>query len=74
MYHHDRITEGRREAQRVVEVLFARFMDDPSRMPPEWTARARERHDSGKARVIADYIAGMTDRFANDEYARMKVA
>ena len=74
MYHHDRITEGRREAQLVVEVLFARFMDDPSRMPPEWTSRACERHDSGKARVVADYIAGMTDRFANDEYARMKVA
>jgi len=74
MYHHERIKEGRREARRIVEGLFMSFMDDPEQMPPEWTARARERTESGKARVVADYIAGMTDRFAHDEYARMRVA
>jgi dGTPase len=72
MYHHERITKGRTDARRVVEDLFACFMAEPDRMPPEWTEHARERDETGKARVVADYIAGMTDRFAHDEHARMK--
>ena len=73
MYHHERITQGRSEARRVVEDLFARFMADSSRMPPEWAERARDRDEAGRARLVADYIAGMTDRFAHDEHARIMV-
>jgi len=73
MYHHERITQGRSEAKRVVEELFAHFMDNPASMPSEWTRRAQGRDETGRARVVADYIAGMTDRFANDEYARTVV-
>jgi dGTPase len=73
MYHHERITQGRSDARRVVEDLFARFMADPSIMPPEWTRRADGLGDTGKARVVADYIAGMTDRFAHDEHTRTVV-
>jgi dGTPase len=49
-------------------------MAEPSRMPREWAARARDRDETGKARIVADYIAGMTDRFAHEEHARTKVA
>ena len=72
MYHHERIKKGRSEARQVVEALFARFMAEPTGMPPEWDARARDNDETGKARIVADYIAGMTDRFANDEYTRLK--
>jgi dGTPase len=48
--------------------LFAAFMNDLGRLPAEHATRAREEERSagraGAARVVADYVAGMTDRFA----------
>lgn len=74
MYHHERVREGRLDAAKVVEELFVRFMADPACLPDEWAIRAADRDESGRARVVADYIAGMTDRFAHDEYARIVVS
>ena len=73
MYHHERVIRGRRDAEEVVRGLFTRFMAQPARMPDEWSRRAADRDESGRARVVADYIAGMTDRFARDEHARVAV-
>ncbi|MEM7121208.1 MAG: deoxyguanosinetriphosphate triphosphohydrolase [Pseudomonadota bacterium] len=73
MYHHERVIQGRYDAETVVKGLFTRFMADPARMPAEWSRRAADRDENGRARVVADYIAGMTDRFARDEHARVAV-
>jgi dGTPase len=55
----------------VVRQLFSLFLAEPDCLPPQFQA-ARDRdepHD--RARAITDYIAGMTDRFALDEYRRL---
>ena len=57
------------KAGRVMTGLFEAYMEDPRQMPPHVVARASG--DTPMARVIADYIAGMTDRFALDEHAKL---
>jgi dGTPase len=68
LYRHPRVREMTDRAQDVVRELFAAFMADRSRLPAEHAERARRMEEkdgeSGRARAIADYIAGMTDRFA----------
>jgi dGTPase len=51
-----------------VRRLFTAYMTDPSAMPREWAAKA---DGQTRARAVADYIAGMTDRFAIAEHARL---
>jgi len=70
MYHHDRIQAGRRHAADVVTALFSRYSARPDLMPGEWQVRLRDRDEAGRARVVADYIAGMTDRYAYEEFER----
>jgi len=53
-----------------VRDLFCHFMAAPAAMPPEWSQGLEGADDSGKARKIADFIAGMTDRYALIEHAR----
>jgi dGTPase len=64
LYGHEQKLDMTRRAQRIVEDLFAAYRDDVGRMPAEFADRAALLDDHGRARVIADYIAGMTDRFA----------
>ncbi|MBY8964095.1 deoxyguanosinetriphosphate triphosphohydrolase [Algiphilus sp. NNCM1] len=68
VYRHHRVYRMTRKAQRVVRDLFEVLLDDPLLLPPEHQARAaagREAEgDAGSARAVADYIAGMTDRYA----------
>jgi dGTPase len=75
MYRHERVERMTAQAREVVTRLFAAFFADPRRMPAEHAAEARaaERADgkSGRARVVADYIAGMTDRYALAEHDRL---
>jgi len=70
MYRHDRVNRMTSNARRVVSELFRLFLAEPGRLPPEWRAltggSAAER-----ARIVADYLAGMTDRFALDEHRRL---
>ncbi len=70
MYRHERVTRRTGDARRVVRDLFELYTAEPGRMPAEWRARA-EKARSGVARVVADFIAGMTDRFAFAEHERM---
>jgi len=51
--------------------LFHIFNREPDLLPSEWRDEATKRDAKGCARVIADYIAGMTDRFALDEHRRL---
>ncbi|MEM6466067.1 MAG: deoxyguanosinetriphosphate triphosphohydrolase, partial [Pseudomonadota bacterium] len=71
MYHHWRVRRMRVKAAQVVRDLFAAFMDDPHLLPPEWRSLTEGQTDSLRARVIADYIAGMTDRFAMQEHTEI---
>lgn len=61
-FHHDQI-EAAERARDVVARLFAAYSQDAQLMPKEWIERLPDR-DPGRSRVIADFIAGMSDRFA----------
>jgi dGTPase len=64
LYGHEQKLEMTRRAQQIVEDLFEAYSGDLSFLPPDFAARAAQQDDAGRSRVIADYIAGMTDRFA----------
>ena len=68
MYRHPDVRKVRDQADAIVRRLFKAYLSDPSAMPPEWAAKADAQ---GRARAVADYIAGMTDRFAIAEHARL---
>jgi dGTPase len=62
LYRHPRVTETTGRARAVVRTLFDAYLADPARMPEDYAVRA------DRQRAVADYIAGMTDRFAIREY------
>jgi dGTPase len=64
LYSHEQKLEMTRRAQAIVRDLFEAYTSDPSRMPQEFAERAVSLDGAQRARVIADYIAGMTDRYA----------
>jgi dGTPase len=68
LYTHPRVQQMTRQANETIHLLFDAFMADFELLPAQHAARARdgERADgrAGAARVVADYVAGMTDRFA----------
>ncbi len=73
LYRHPRVRGMSDEAHGIVTTLFAAFRENFDRMPPEHSHRARAADDragaEGSARAVADYIAGMTDRFALQAHA-----
>lgn len=75
MYRHERVLSMTRKAALTVEQLFAAYMEAPDLMQTDFAvsaaAAAAEGDLSGKARIVADYIAGMTDRFAISEQRRL---
>lgn len=71
MYRHPRIARIMEEAQEIVRDLFARYWKTPADMPAEWRANLDPLDAAGRARRVADFIAGMTDRYALAEHARM---
>lgn len=71
MYRHHKVNRARSQAKRIVAALFELFMNEPETLPPEWTARLVGADDARCARVICDYIAGMTDRYAMREYEKL---
>ena len=68
-YHHPRVLARTREAEEVLRELFLLYRKDPSVLPESVRARFAE---DGEARALADYVAGMTDRFAMAEYRRLR--
>jgi dGTPase len=67
LYKHFRVQRMSNKARRIVRKLFSAFRDDPQLLPPEFQARAGD----DAPRAIADYVAGMTDRYAIKEYRRI---
>ncbi len=73
VYRHYRVQRMTRKAGRIVKQLFDAFLEDPAMLPPDARQRMDQAADtpSSRARAVADYIAGMTDRFAIAEYERV---
>jgi dGTPase len=71
MYRHPRVIDVMEDAEVVVRQLFARYFVSPQEMPPEWAHGGETTDPAARARQVADFIAGMTDRFALTEHARM---
>jgi dGTPase len=71
MYRHARVMHVMDEAARVIRELFARYSDDTNELPAEWREGLVAATAAARARRIADFIAGMTDRYALAEHARL---
>jgi dGTPase len=71
MYRHERIMRIMGDAERLVCALFARYLERRGDMPAEWAQTADEADEGARLRHIADFIAGMTDRYALMEHARL---
>ena len=70
MYRHPRVNDMTARAKRVVSDLFAHYTAEPGRLPPEWHAQTDGAGTARTARRVADFIAGMTDRFALTDHRR----
>ena len=70
MYRHDRVMRVMHDAEFVVRDLFAHFAASPAELPEEWGEGIAAVDEATRMRRIADYIAGMTDRYARFEHAR----
>jgi len=68
VYHDRQVVRMDDKATRIVRAVFEAYVDKPQLMPQRYAKRAGE---DDKARVVADYVAGMTDRFCQDEHARL---
>jgi dGTPase len=67
LYRHYRVSRMSSKARRIISDLFEAFLAEPGLLPPEFQARAQQ----DRPRAIADYIAGMTDRYAIVEHRRL---
>lgn len=67
LYQHYRVVRMTDKGQRFLKALFQVYLQKPGQLPPEVVARSKK---DGLHRAICDYLAGMTDRFALDEYKR----
>ncbi|MCT8160740.1 deoxyguanosinetriphosphate triphosphohydrolase [Pseudoruegeria sp. SHC-113] len=71
MYRAPSVVEMRKRVTQVVRELFPYYMANPEQLPRQWRKDVAEAPDeTALARIVADYIAGMTDRFALQEYTR----
>ncbi|MDA0784947.1 MAG: deoxyguanosinetriphosphate triphosphohydrolase [Proteobacteria bacterium] len=71
MYRHHRVNRMTSKARRVVAQMFELLFHEPELLPTEWRARAEAKDEAGRARMIADYIAGMTDRYALELHRKL---
>jgi len=73
MYRHSKVNRICAKARHIVKDLFGFFMAEPNCLPNAWyeSLRAEDGNEDFKARLIADYIAGMTDRFAVQEHRKL---
>jgi dGTPase len=71
MYRHYRVNRMASKAHRIVQELFTLLLAEPQCLPTEWRQQTHGAGTLPTARIVADYIAGMTDRFALDEHYRL---
>ena len=68
LYHHHRVVIMQEKARRFITQLFQAYVENPAQLPPRFRSWTQ---DVGVHRSVADYIAGMTDRYAQDEYRKL---
>jgi dGTPase len=73
LYAHERVRQVTEQSVKAIQDLFAAYRGDPRRLPPQYQDKLAETgaDPAGQARIIADYIAGMTDRYALAEHRRL---
>jgi dGTPase len=71
MYRHYKLNRMTSKAKRVVKELFNLLIKEPECLPDELQAKCKKTNSADTARVVADHIAGMTDRYALDEYQNL---
>ncbi|SDF72975.1 dGTPase [Limimonas halophila] len=71
MYRHYKVNRMTAKVRRVVSELFGAYLERPECLPPEWRQRAEGLDATGRKRLVADYIAGMTDRYALQDYRKL---
>ena len=71
MYRHHRVNRMTSKARRVVREIFLILFDEPELLPAEWRNQAENQEEGSRARVIADYISGMTDRYALEVHKKL---
>jgi dGTPase len=71
MYRHYEVNRSMTKAKRIVSDLFELFLADPQTLPTEWAMLCNSPRTRTTARVVCNYIAGMTDRFALQEHKRL---
>jgi dGTPase len=74
MYKHYKVCRTMHKVSGLLKSLYEAFVSDPELLPHEWQTRIEvesDGSDAGRARVVADYLAGMTDRYAVREYSRI---
>ena len=77
LYNHPKVKQVMEEASATLKLLFEAYLKDPTRLPPEHQSLVQRAEAEGglsaRARVVADYVAGMTDRFAYSESERLEM-
>ena len=71
MYRHWRVNRTRSQARRILADMFQLVLGEPDVLPAAWGPKAMAADEEGRARIICDYIAGMTDRFAIEEHRKL---
>ncbi len=71
MYRHWKINIMTNKAKNIVEDLFKLYFKEPELLPLEWNKGLKKTNSNLKARVVSDYIAGMTDRYAIREHKKL---
>ena len=71
MYRHWRVNRTRSPARRLLAEMFDLFLAEPEVLPSEWFDRQRGLDAPARARLVCDYVAGMTDRYAIEEHRRL---
>ena len=71
MYRHHKVNRMILKAKRIVTELFGLFLTHPETLPEEWRDQAGAAGSPETARLVSDYVAGMTDRYAIEEHRRL---
>jgi len=72
MYRASSVYDEREKADEMMKLLFSHFMQNPNALPNDWQEECNGPNTAKTARVVADYIAGMTDRFATNSVMRLE--
>jgi len=71
MYKHYKVNRMRSQAKRILKELFALFMAEPETLPDLWQRDAQQASAAVRARIVCDYLAGMTDPYAIELHRRL---